>query len=94
MQIIAAHVNGALCPGEIEKELAELGTPTQPFDKIKYMLSTINAKADLFNTYKVNSIYDMKLASVESKYQGKNLGKDALKLDEKIARENGFEVFH
>lgn len=67
-----------------------MGTPTKPFDKLKFLVNTINADADLFNRYKVKSIFDMRLASIEQKYQGQNIGFDALKLDEKIAREKGY----
>lgn len=75
--------------------MAKIGeNPTKPFDKIKFIVNTINAKADLFKRYNVKSIYDMKLASVEGKYQGQRIGFDALKLDEKIARDRGFEVGH
>lgn len=92
-KVVAAHVNGLMCPGTVEKELAELSDPQKPFEKILYMKAKANSKVNLFEKYGVDAIYDVKMASVDEKYQDPSVVSDALKMDEKIAREAGFKVF-
>lgn len=91
-KVVAAHLNGMMCPGAMERELAELGEPKSAFDKILYLKYTANLKVNLFEKFGVDAIYEMKMASVDEKYQCPNIGFEALKLDEQIAREAGYKV--
>lgn len=91
-KIVAAHLNGMMCPGAMERELAALGEPKSAFEKILYLKYKANLKVNLFEKYGVDAIYEMKMASVDEKYQCPNIGFDALKMDEQIARDAGYKV--
>lgn len=91
-KIVAAHINGLMCPGTMEKDLAELSDPQKPFEKILYLKAKANAKVNLFEKYGVDAIYDVKMASIDENFQDPSVVSDALKMDEKIAREAGFKV--
>lgn len=94
-KIIAVHVNGKMCPGAVEIMLRErdrIENPKNSLEKIKYLKATANAKVNLFEKFDVNAIYDMKMMSVDEDYHCPNAAFEAIKMDEKIAREAGFQL--
>lgn len=91
-KVVAAHLNGLMCPGTNEKDMAALADPKKPLEKFQYVQATANAKVNLFEKYGVQAIYDMKMASVDENFQCPNVAFEAIKLDEKIAREAGFKL--
>lgn len=91
-KIVGAHINGMMCPGTAERELAAPSNPVKPFDKIKFLKAKANEKVNLFERYNVNSIYDIKMVSADEDFQCPNVGFQEIKLDEQIAREAGYKV--
>lgn len=91
-KVVAAHVNGRMCPGTAEKDLARPDNPKNAQEKIQYLKATANAKVDLFKKFGVDAIYDMKMVSVDEDYTCPNVAFQAIKLEEKIAREAGFQL--
>lgn len=91
-KVVAAHVNGLMCPGNAERDAANIEDPKNPLEKIKYLKAKANSKVDLFKKFGVDAIYDMKMLSVDENYICPNAAFEAIKLDEKIAREAGFKL--
>lgn len=91
-KVVGAHIGGPMCPGMVENALAEYQDPQKPFEKILYLKAKANAKVNLFEKYDVDAIYEVKMASIDEKYRNSNFISDALKMNEKIAREAGFQV--
>lgn len=91
-KVVAAHLNGLMCPGDAAKDIESLKDPKNPVEKIKYLKATANSKIDLFKKFGVNAIYDINVMSIHEDFQCPNVYFDAIKLDEKIAREAGFKL--
>lgn len=91
-KVVAAHLNGMMCPGSIERELEALGEPKTAFEKLLYVKYKANLKVNLFEKFGVVAIYEMKMASVDEQFQCPNIGFEALKMDEQIARDAGYKV--
>lgn len=91
-KVVCAHINGLMCPGTVEKELADMGDPQKPFEKILYLKAKANEKVNLFEKYGVEAIYYVKIFSIDEKYQDPSVIADAIKMNENIAREGGFKL--
>lgn len=92
-QIAGVALNGISRKGEIEEVLKSVDTS----DNLQYrlifgLLFNVNRDLDLFKTYNVDKIFELRILSVDSRYRGRGLAKELFMRSEIIAEEYGFKV--
>lgn len=86
-------LNGVLRKGDIEKGLHDLAQYNdESFQSIYRFLYTLNLRQDLFTTYKVEKVFDVRILSVDSGFRGQGIAKKLITQSEKVARDNDFKV--
>lgn len=92
-QIAGVALNGISRSGEIENSLKEVDSS----DNLQYrlifgLLFNVNNDINLFKTYNVDKIFELRILSVDSRYRGRGLAKELFMRSELIAEEYGFKV--
>lgn len=80
-------------PGDIERGIKELNkNPDEVFKNIFNLLYGENKKLDLFRRYGVDSIFELRILSVDSKFRGQGVARKLIEESQLIAIKNGLSV--
>lgn len=66
----------------------------QKYKNIFSFLYGINQDLDLFQKYRVNSIFECRILSVDQKYRGQGLAKKLLEKSLEVAQKAGYKVIN
>lgn len=92
-QIAGVVLNGCLQYKDIESAWKEIEAfEDDAFKKIFVFLYTHNARHNLFDEFKVDKIFEVRILSVDSKFRGQGVAKNLLRKCEEVAAENGFRM--
>nr|XP_022920579.1 dopamine N-acetyltransferase-like [Onthophagus taurus] len=92
-EIAGVALNGISRKGDVETAMEAM----KDIDSIEYhhifeLLFGLNKKADLFNKYKVDKIFELRILSVDGKYRGRGIAKELFQRSEIVAEESGFKL--
>ncbi|XP_053677367.1 arylalkylamine N-acetyltransferase 1 [Anopheles nili] len=93
-EIAGVVVNGVLRGNhDTSRALDKLDeTDDEKFRKIFTLLYEENLKIDLFQQFEVDSIFEIRILSVDSKFRGQGLAKELMRKSEEVARSKGFRL--
>ncbi|KAF5302793.1 hypothetical protein FQA39_LY01973 [Lamprigera yunnana] len=91
--IAGVALNGISRRGEVEEGLKEVDASDHTEYRLIFgLLHNVNHDLKLFETYKVDQIFELRILSVASNYRGRGLAKELFMRSEIIAEEYGFKV--
>nr|XP_036676107.1 dopamine N-acetyltransferase isoform X1 [Drosophila suzukii] len=92
-KIAGVVLNGILKPDDTAKALEKLDSSGDAhFRKIFEMLHRHNLKHNLFEHFDVESMFDVRILSVDSSYRGQGIANELVKRSVAVARKNGFRL--
>ncbi|XP_016948630.1 arylalkylamine N-acetyltransferase 1 isoform X1 [Drosophila biarmipes] len=92
-KIAGVVLNGILKPNDTAKALEKLDSSGDAhFRKIFEMLHKHNLKHNLFEHFDVQSMFDVRILSVDSSYRGQGIANELVKRSVAVARKNGFRL--
>ncbi|XP_068158329.1 arylalkylamine N-acetyltransferase 1 [Drosophila tropicalis] len=92
-QIAGVILNGILRPGETEEALKSLvKSDDEKFVKILELIYRQILKADLFNCFNVDRIFDVRILSVDGRYRGQGVAKELVRRSELLAQTYRFRL--
>ncbi|XP_037726858.1 dopamine N-acetyltransferase isoform X1 [Drosophila subpulchrella] len=92
-KIAGVVLNGILKPDDTAKALEKLDSSGDAyFRKIFEMLHKHNLKHNLFEHFDVESMFDVRILSVDSCYRGQGIANELVKRSVAVARKNGFRL--
>ncbi|KAK4886860.1 hypothetical protein RN001_003131 [Aquatica leii] len=92
-EIAGVALNGISHRGEVEEELKEVNaSDNREYRLIFGLLHNVNHELNLFETYNVDKIFELRILSVGSKYRGRGLAKELFMRSEIIAEEYGLKI--
>lgn len=92
-EIAGVVLNGVLLPGDTEDALEKLHLSTdENYKKIFELLYTHSLQVDLFERFKVDRIFDVRILSVDSRFRGQGIAKELIRRTELVARCHGYHL--
>ncbi|XP_017067647.1 dopamine N-acetyltransferase [Drosophila eugracilis] len=92
-KIAGVVLNGILKPRDTAKALDKLGSNgDEDFQKIFKLLHCHNIKHNLFEHFDVDSVFDVRILSVDSSYRGQGIANELVKRSVAVAKKNGFRL--
>lgn len=92
-EIAGVVLNGVLLPGDTEDALDKLRLSTdENYKKIFQLLYTHSLKADLFERFNVDRIFDVRILSVDSRFRGQGIAQELMRRTELVARRAGYPL--
>lgn len=80
-------------PGEFEEGIRQLITKTdENYKKILRLIYEENQKLDLFRSYGVDRIFELRFLSLDPKFRGQGIGFHLLNMSQENGIKNGFTV--
>lgn len=93
-KIVGVALNGIQRPEDAKWEKEKIMRATdQKYKNIFSFLYGINQDLDLFQKYRVNSIFECRILSVDQKYRGQGLAKKLLEKSLEVAQKAGYKLF-
>ncbi|KAG8229906.1 hypothetical protein J437_LFUL009770 [Ladona fulva] len=92
-RVVGVALNGVTRPGDLEVAERQLAlSPDPKFRSIFSLLNEANRKLSLYERYNVDSIFELRIVSVDSSTRGRGLAQQLLKKSEEVARNNGYHL--
>lgn len=92
-EIAGVVLNGVLLPGDTEEALDKLHLSTdENYKKIFQLLHTHNLQVNLFERFKVDRIFDVRILSVDARFRGQGIAKELVHRAELVARKAGYRL--
>ncbi|KAH8289529.1 hypothetical protein KR054_006918, partial [Drosophila jambulina] len=92
-KIAGVVLNGIYRAQDTAKALEKLNRSHDPgYRKIFALLHCHNTKNDLFKAYAVESIFDVRILSVDASYRGRGIANELVKQSVALAKRNGFSL--
>lgn len=93
LQVVGVSLNGWVYKGEIEESRQKLKDLKDcRFRTIFTMLYDENLKHNLFDSFNVDKLFEVRILSVDPKHRGQGLGKKLFVESEKLAEKLGAKV--
>ncbi|KAH8343564.1 hypothetical protein KR059_012546, partial [Drosophila kikkawai] len=90
-KIAGVVLNGIYRADDTAKAMEKLDRSQDPgYRKIFALLHCHNTKNDLFKEFAVDSIFDVRILSVDSSYRGRGIANELVKQSVALAKKNGF----
>ncbi|KAF5289848.1 hypothetical protein FQR65_LT10664 [Abscondita terminalis] len=92
-EIAGVALNGISHRGEVEEDLKEVdASDNKEYRLIFGLLHNVNHELNLFETYNVDKIFELRFLSVDSRYRGRGIANELFVRSEIIAEEYGLKI--